>query len=175
MTTPRTDAAYERYKAALQFPERDTDRAIVKALAEREPTRRATFGHGDYGQECVFCGAQEWDGLVHEDTCIWQRAKKRLEDPQVMIKEMLDEHLFAVAGAREEYLRTLLEEYFCRDIRNVVLVEDRTDPLKTTFHFALTLTPGETEWLGDLLDQPAKEPTEAMMRASERRRALFGE
>jgi hypothetical protein len=84
VTTPRTDAAYERFKMALG------DLPVAENIGiERD---------------------SEFDRLLHDYT-------------------------LAVIQAREGYLRTLLEEYFCRDIRDVVLVEDRRDPLRTVFSF----------------------------------------
>jgi hypothetical protein len=91
MTTPKTDAAYERFKVAL------ADHPVMESAGiDRDP---------------------EFGRLLHEYT-------------------------LEVAQARENYLRTLLEEYFCRGIRDVRLVEDRSDPLKTKFYFEI---PGVTE------------------------------
>ena len=49
-----------------------------------------------------------------------------------------------------------------------------TKPEKQKTQEVLDLSAAETTWLFELLEKPANEPTEAMIRAAERRRELFG-
>lgn len=54
------------------------------------------------------------------------------------------------------------------------MTSTQAKPEKLKAQEVLELTVEDTAWLYDLLDKPANPPTEAMIRAAERRRELFG-